>query len=122
MNVDLYDNCAFCNKDNLDIKLSISHKINEFIIHKYYGCSNCNKILQISILNKNSKIVEILCILNENKDILCGQSLSIVNDKFFVRKFLVDSFPEEKEIFIKELTENIAIEKFKDYYMNVLFI
>lgn len=78
--------------------------------------------MQISILNKNSKIVEILCILNENKDILCGQSLSIVNDKFFVRKFLVDSFPEEKEIFIKELTENIAIEKFKDYYMNVLFI
>lgn len=109
-------------KPYLHSKNSVNKYGNEFIIHKYYTCSKCDKILQISNLYKESKIAEILCILKEKKDILCGQSLSVVNDKFFIKKFLVDSFPEEKEIFIKELTEDIAIEKFKDYYMNVLFI
>lgn len=126
MNISLYDNCIFCDKPNLDISLFIKNKNlkkSEYnVINKYYTCNNCKKLLQISVTSKESKIIEILCVLKEDRDIICGQSLSLEDNKFFTRKFLEDTFTEEKEVFIEELTEDIAIDRFKDHYTNVLFI
>lgn len=125
MNISLHDNCIFCNEPNLDISLIIKHKkIQNLACHftdKYYKCYNCKKILEVSLSFKESNITEIVCIIKDNKDIICGQSLYLEDNKFFTRKFLEDVFTEEKEVFIEELTEDIAINRLKDHYTNILF-